>query len=75
MITNVIKHLTLDSVILENAKVDFSLSLSPQNPFYKERKKYEYGFGVKIHTFLIELAGAIADCYYSTASVHFTVTK
>lgn len=39
MITNVIKRLTLDSVILENAKVDFSLSLPPQNPFYMERKK------------------------------------
>lgn len=39
MITNVIKRLTLDSVILENAKVDFSLSLPPRNPFYMERKK------------------------------------
>lgn len=39
MIANVIKCLTLDSAGLENAKVDFSLSLPPQNPFYMERKK------------------------------------
>jgi hypothetical protein len=75
MITNVIKCSTLDSVILENAKVDLSLSLPPQKPFYMERKKNEDGFGGEIHTSLIELARAIADCHYSTASVHFTVTK
>lgn len=73
MIANVIKCPTLDSAILENAKVD--ISLPPQNPFYMERKKNKDSFGGNIHTSLIELAGAIADCHYSTASVHFTVTK
>lgn len=75
MITNVIKRLTLDSVILDNARVHLSLSLPPQNPFYMERKRNEDGFGGGKHTFLIEVARAIADCYYSAASVHFTVTK